>query len=209
MRPARRLPKSLEAAGSGRWRHDHVDHVDRTINCPYGIYSKIGIWKFRVASRRSTGEFSVMTPDWSRVTLEHVRRACQMYDSGAALPKRPARSTFLLLNGKTYPAKFIRGLAYRLATGVELDPNRDYSGGEETARFFQGLGLATQHGSFHPGSTGGDRPRPAVSGSPAPPPPGQPSASAPHARQEPQKEALAALLHRRFGRSRRRPSSRG
>jgi hypothetical protein len=49
----------------------------------------------------------------------------------AARPKRPARNTFLLLNGKTYPAKFIRGLAYRLATGVELDPNVDYSGGTE------------------------------------------------------------------------------
>lgn len=70
-----------------------------------------------------------------------------MYDSGAARPKRPARSTFLLLNGKSYPAKFIRGMAYRLATGVELDPNVDYSGGTETARFFEGLGLATRHGS--------------------------------------------------------------
>ena len=77
-----------------------------------------------------------MTIDWSRVTLEDVGRACQMYDSGAAQPKRRARSTFLLLDGKTYPAKFIRGLAYRLATGVELDPNVDYSGGMETVRFF-------------------------------------------------------------------------
>ena len=65
-------------------------------------------------------EIVLMTPDWSRVTLEDVRRACQIYDSGAARPKRPARSTFLLLNAKTYPAKFIRGLAYSLATGVEL-----------------------------------------------------------------------------------------
>jgi hypothetical protein len=56
---------------------------------------------------------SLMTPDWSRVTLKDVRRACQMYDSGTARPKRPARSTFLLLNGKTYPAKSIRGLAIR------------------------------------------------------------------------------------------------
>jgi hypothetical protein len=99
---------------------------------------------------------SLMTPDWSRVTLEHVRRACEMYDSGAAQPKRPAQSTFLLLNGKTYPAKFIRGLAYRLAMGVEIDPNRGYSGGAETARFFQGLGLATQQGpSSLPGLSDG------------------------------------------------------
>jgi len=51
-----------------------------------------------------------MTPDWSWVTLEDVRQACQMYDSGTARPKRPAQSTFLLFNGKTYPAKFIRAI---------------------------------------------------------------------------------------------------
>jgi hypothetical protein len=99
-----------------------------------------------------------MTPDWSRVTPEDVRRACQMYDSGAARPKRPARSTFLLLNGKTYPAKFIRGLAYRLATGVELDPNRDYSGGSGDGQVLSGhwSGNAARSGS-HSRSTGGDR----------------------------------------------------
>jgi hypothetical protein len=141
------------------------------------------------------------TPDWSRVTLEDVRRACQMYDSGAARPKRPARSTFLLVNCKAYPAKFIRGLAYRLATGVELDPNREYSGGLETVRFFRGLGLATQHGSASiPAApaviAGAAPPSPAQ---PVPPPPGKPSPSTPQRRQEPQKEALAALLRLRFG----------
>jgi very-short-patch-repair endonuclease len=85
-----------------------------------------------------------MPPDWSQVTLEHVQRACELHDSGAALPQRPARSTFLLLKGRTYPAKFIRGLAYRIATGIELDPARDYAGGLATVRFFERLGLATQ-----------------------------------------------------------------
>jgi hypothetical protein len=110
---------------------------------------------------------SLITPDWSRVTLKDVRRACQMYDSGIARAKRPARSTFLHFNGKTYPAKFIRGLAYRLATGVELDPNVDYSGGMETARFFQGLGLATQHSSASTPAA------PAVIAKAAPPSPAQ------------------------------------
>src|SRR5207248_323499 len=128
-------------------------------------------------------------------------RACEMYDAGAAQPKRPAQSTFLLLNGKTYPAKFIRGLAYRLATGVELDPNRDYSGGAETARFFQGLGLATQQGptSSPPALAATATAPPPSPALPVPPPPIQPSSPAPQRRQEPQKEALATLLHRRFG----------
>jgi hypothetical protein len=144
-----------------------------------------------------------MTPDWSRVTLENVRLACQMYDSGAARPKRSAKNTFLLLllNGKAYPAKFIRGLAYRLATGVELDPNRQYQGGTETVRFFRGLGLATQHGSASTPAA------PAVTATAAPPSPaqpvppaeGQPPSSAPQRRQEPQKQALATLLRRRLG----------
>ena len=142
-----------------------------------------------------------MTPDWSRVTLENVRLACQMYDSGAARPKRPAKNTFLLLNGNTYPAKFIRGLAYRLATGVQLDPNREYSGGTETVRFFGGLGLATQHCSdsmpVAPAVSTTPAPRPPTQ--PVPSPPGPPSSSAPRRREEPQKEALAALLRLRFG----------
>jgi hypothetical protein len=45
-------------------------------------------------------------------------------------------------------------LAYRLATGRELDPGRDFAGGLETVRFFTGLGFVTRH----------DRP-------PGPPPP--------------------------------------
>jgi hypothetical protein len=136
-----------------------------------------------------------MTPDWSRVTLEHVQRACEMYDAGAARPKRPAQSTFLVLDGKSYPAKFIRGLAYRLATGVELDPNRDYSGGAETARFFQGLGLALKHGpTSAPTAPTGTAPSPA----PIPHSTSEPSLPAGKRRQEPQKEALAALLRARF-----------
>jgi hypothetical protein len=86
-------------------------------------------------------------PEWSRVTMGDVLRACAMYDSGVERPepRRKAKSTFLIHDGKEYPGKFIRGVAYRLATGVEPDPNEDYSGGPETVRFFESLGLETQH----------------------------------------------------------------
>jgi hypothetical protein len=73
-----------------------------------------------------------MTPDWSRVTLEDVLQACQMYDSGTARPKRPARSTFLLFNGKTYPVKFIRGLAIRKSASKPGDASLPASGGGAT-----------------------------------------------------------------------------
>lgn len=84
-----------------------------------------------------------MPTDWSVVTTEHVREACEQYNSGFARPSHPSRSTFLLFDGRSYPAKFIRGLAYKIATGIELDPSSDYSGGEETARFFAALGFQT------------------------------------------------------------------
>ena len=134
-----------------------------------------------------------MPINWSVVTLTHVQNACDLYDAGTEVPRRAAKSTFLNFRGKTYPAKFIRGLAYRLATGIELDPNTDYAGGEETSRFFSMLGLATS-------SLGA----PAASLPPSPPPPptpvAAPAAPTPRARTyEPQKQALYDLLCKRFG----------
>lgn len=142
---------------------------------------------------------SVVKPDWSRVTLDDVRAACVLYDSGAARPRRPAKSTFLIFEGKTYPAKFIRGLAYRLATGVELDPSQDYSGGTPTARFFDRLGLTTQHEST-------SAPAPSASRAKADPPSragtaplaARPTPSVRRRGKEPQKVALDALLRQRF-----------
>jgi hypothetical protein len=129
-----------------------------------------------------------MPVDWSQVTVEHVRRACDLYDAGAAVPKRSAKSTFLSYNGKTYPAKFIRGLAYHVATGIELDPNKDFTGGDETVRFFASLGLGTS------GSAATTKPATPASA------PGVTAATpSPTPRKlEPQKHALLDLLTRRF-----------
>lgn len=81
-----------------------------------------------------------MSIDWSLVSIDHVRVACEHFDSGAAAPRRSAKTTFLSFQGRKYPAKFIRGSAFRLATGIELS-SEEYSGGEETVRFFSTLGL--------------------------------------------------------------------
>jgi hypothetical protein len=127
-----------------------------------------------------------MTPDWSQVTQRHVQQACELYDAGT-VPTRAAKSTFLLLNGKTYPAKFIRGLAYRLATGIELDPSRDYAGGLETIKFFERLGFATKH---NPSASPDDSTL--VS-----PPLSEEPVSAQRQHREPQKRALHELLRQR------------
>ena len=82
-----------------------------------------------------------MPRDWSVVRREHVLAACQLFDNGEELPRRSAKNTFLLLGDRAYPAKFIRGLAYRLATGHTLNPSTDYSGGLETVRHMRSLGF--------------------------------------------------------------------
>jgi len=81
---------------------------------------------------------------WSKVKVTHVKEACSRYGGGDRRPKRAAINTVLLIGDKRYPAKFIRGLAYEIATGHELGPG-DYSGGAETVRFFTALGLSVEY----------------------------------------------------------------
>jgi len=131
-------------------------------------------------------------PDWNQVTVDHVRTACDQYDSGAR-PKRPAQSTFLLFDGNRYPAKFIRGLAYKIAAGVELDPSNDYAGGMETVRFFSKLGLTTEH----KGQLNG----PSSTASTTEPPPRSTSKSVLHPKRlSPEQQSLLKLLEDRYGR---------
>ena len=81
---------------------------------------------------------------WSRVLKSHIGEACRRYDAGENRPTHPAKTTFLIRNDKRYPAKFIRGLAYELATGDKLSSD-EYSGGAETAQFFRALGFSVEH----------------------------------------------------------------
>jgi hypothetical protein len=87
-----------------------------------------------------------MAIDWSVVTCEHVREAARQLDAGEAVCTRSARNTFMKLRGRTCPAKFIRGLAYEVATGKRLNPNTDFAGGKDTARFLRNLGFEVDYG---------------------------------------------------------------
>ena len=86
-----------------------------------------------------------MAIDWSVVTSEHVREAARQLDAGEVVCRSPARNTFVKLRGRSYPAKFIRGLAYEVATGRRLNPNTDFAGGKETARFLANLGFEVDY----------------------------------------------------------------
>jgi hypothetical protein len=86
-----------------------------------------------------------MAIDWSVVTSEHVREAARQLDAGEVVCRSPARNTFVKLRGRSYPAKFIWGLAYEVATGRRLNPNTDFAGGKETARFLANLGFEVDY----------------------------------------------------------------
>ena len=80
---------------------------------------------------------------WNEVTSEDVINA--IYTFEIEKPDYPsARSTFLIYNGKKYPAKHIRGMAYKIHFGTDVSKN-DYSGGKETELFFKKLGFEVQY----------------------------------------------------------------
>lgn len=81
--------------------------------------------------------------NWIEITKEDVIKAILIFESDN--PDYPeARSTFLVYKGKKYPAKHIRGMAYKVHFGQEISKN-DFAGGQETVRFFDRLGFETQY----------------------------------------------------------------
>ncbi len=76
---------------------------------------------------------------WEDVTREDVLEAIRIFDSQNPDYPEP-RSTFLVVDGHKYPAKHIRGMAYRVHFNREIK-KEDYAGGMETARFFERLGF--------------------------------------------------------------------
>lgn len=80
---------------------------------------------------------------WKKITRDHVLYAIKIFL--AENPKYPApRSTFLMHDGKKLPAKHIRGMAYQVATGVDIS-KEDYAGGMETVHFFERLGFKVHY----------------------------------------------------------------
>ena len=84
-----------------------------------------------------------MLSDWKKITVQDVEKAIQLFDNDTEHHPQ-ARNTFLVFNGKKYPAKHIRAIAYRVAFGLEILKS-EFSGGEETARFFTNLGFTIEY----------------------------------------------------------------
>lgn len=80
---------------------------------------------------------------WNEITSEDVINAIYAFEFER--PDYPAaKSTFLIYNGKKYPAKHIRGMAYKIHFGVDISKN-DYAGGKETEMLFKKLGFEVQY----------------------------------------------------------------
>lgn len=81
--------------------------------------------------------------NWDEINRNDVIKAIRIFDSDNS--KYPeARSTFLIFEGRKYPAKHIRGIAYQVHFGVEIS-KENFSGGQETIRFFSRLGFEIQY----------------------------------------------------------------
>ena len=80
---------------------------------------------------------------WNEITREDVIKAIEIFDA-TYKPFPLPRNTFLIYNKKKYPAKHIRGLAYVIATKQEISKT-EFSGGEETVRFFIRLGFQVEY----------------------------------------------------------------
>lgn len=81
--------------------------------------------------------------NWGNIKSEHIIEAIRKFDREQ--PKVPSsRNTFLKFEGKLYPAKHIRGMAYKIANKVEIS-KEDYHGGIQTVKFFNNLGFDVMH----------------------------------------------------------------
>jgi len=92
------------------------------------------------SSRRSTRQESRVDFDERLIRREHVVSAIKRYEDGER-EKYPARSAFLVHNGRRYPAKHLIRLAFREATGVTV-ASEQLTGGKASVRVLQDLGFS-------------------------------------------------------------------
>ena len=81
--------------------------------------------------------------NWETVKRSHVIEAIDFFErSSGNFPQ--ARNTFLKYKNKKYPAKHLRWIAYKIATGEEISKG-DFAGGKETVDFFTKRGFSVEY----------------------------------------------------------------
>lgn len=80
--------------------------------------------------------------EWSKVEKQHVEAAIKKFIEEKPDYPEP-RSCYLMYEGEKLPSKYIRGLAYSIATGEEMSLS-GFSGGVETVNFFKKYGYTVE-----------------------------------------------------------------
>lgn len=80
--------------------------------------------------------------DWSKVKKEHIDAAIKKFIEEKPEHTKP-RLYYLVYDGMRLPSKYIRGMAYSIATGEEFSL-RDFNGGLETVNFFKKYGYLVE-----------------------------------------------------------------
>lgn len=73
--------------------------------------------------------------EWTKVKKCHIQAAIEKFKREDYVYPEP-QSYYLLYGGELLPSKFIRGLAYTIATGKKAD-FRKFNGGKDTVKFFE------------------------------------------------------------------------
>ena len=95
-----------------------------------------------------------MALDWSTVTPEHARKACDLLLKDLENVGGKATGLFVLTDGQRLPAKKVLRLAYALANKLSTDSVPKFASGESTLKTLQRLGLTVQRITPEPQAAG-------------------------------------------------------
>ena len=90
-----------------------------------------------------------MALDWSSVTPEHARTACDLLLKDPKNTGGKATGLFVVTNGQRLPAKRVLRLSYALANKLSIDSVPKFASGESTIKTLQRLGLTVERIGSH------------------------------------------------------------
>lgn len=85
-----------------------------------------------------------MALEWSKVSSEHVARACALLADGQVKSAAREKGLFVVFQGRRFAAKQVARLAYCLAHQLSLDAEIKFASGQGTLERLQGLGAKVE-----------------------------------------------------------------
>lgn len=93
-----------------------------------------------------------MALDWSTVSSEHVRKACEILAQGPQKSSARVSGLFLLHGLHKLQAKQVVRVAYCLANNLPKDSKLKFSSGDATLHMLERLGFAVERVALPPKS---------------------------------------------------------